>query len=154
MSYSKLKWGEVRSLRAFTILEMVTAMSLILMLVVAVYGAISSGMTTVRMSRENLRATQILLEKIEAIRLYNWDQLNPSFLAPTFVANYDVAATGTNTGVLYHGTVTIEPANTGTSYTDTMKLVTVRLNWMTGPRSRSRKLSTYVCQTGLQNYVY
>jgi type II secretory pathway pseudopilin PulG len=154
MSYSKLTRGAVRSLRAFTIVEVVIAMTLILMLVLAVYGAISSGMTTVRMSRQNLRATQILLEKVEAIRLYNWDQLNPSYIPSTFVANYDVSATGTNTGVLYYGTVTLEPANTGTSYTDTMKLVTVRLNWMTGKITRSRELSTYVCQTGLQNYVY
>jgi hypothetical protein len=88
------------------------------------------------------------------IRLYTWDQLNHTYIAPKFVANYDVSAAGTNTGVLYHGTVAIVPANLGTTYTDAMKLVTVRLNWTTGNIPRARELSTYVCQSGLQNYIY
>lgn len=143
-----------RANRAFTILEVVAAMCLLLMLVTAVYGAISSGMTTVRMSRENLRATQILLEKMEALRLYNWDQLNGGYLAPGFIVNYDVSASGTNSGVLYYGTVEIAPAQTGTSYEDEMRLVTVHLNWKTGKITRQRDLSTYVCRSGLQNYIY
>jgi len=143
-----------RTKRGFTILEVVCAMVLLLMLVTAVYGAISSGMTTVRMSRENLRATQILLDKMEALRLYNWDQLNGGFMAPTFVVNYDVTATNTTSGVLYHGAIEIAPANTGATYEDEMRLVTVRLNWKTGHIARQRELSTYVCRSGMQNYVY
>src|SRR6187402_2834588 len=102
MNFHSMQAGRARrTKRGFTILEVVCAMVLLLMLVTAVYGAISSGMTTVRMSRENLRATQILLDKMEALRLYNWDQLNGGFLAPTFVVNYDVTATNTTSGVLY-----------------------------------------------------
>jgi prepilin-type N-terminal cleavage/methylation domain-containing protein len=143
-----------RTKRAFTILEVVFAMVLLAMLVTAVYGAISSGMTTVRLSRENLRATQILLEKMEALRLYNWDQLNGGYLAPKFVVNYDVTATNNSSGVLYYGTVEIAPAKTGTSYEDEMRLVTVRLDWKTGHIARHRELNTYVCRSGLQNYIY
>ena len=150
--HSKPERRDGRSSQAFTILEVVVAMILILMLVIAIYGAISSGMTTIRMSRENLRATQILLEKTEALRLYNWDQLNSAFIPPKFTANYNVS--GTNTGILYQGTVEIGPANTGTTYDNEMRSVTVRLNWVTGKIARSRELSTYVCQSGLQNYVY
>jgi type II secretory pathway pseudopilin PulG len=145
---------ELRSLKAFTILEVVVAMTLLLMLVVAVYGGISSGMTTVRMARENLRAKQILLEKMEALRLYNWDQLNGGFLSPNFIVNYDVNNSSTNSGVLYRGTVSIKAAPLGTTYDDQMRLVTVRLDWKTGLVPRHRELSTYVCRSGLQNYIY
>jgi len=136
------------------ILELVIAIALIGMLVLAVYGAITSGTGTVRMARENLRATQILLEKMEAIRLYNWDQTDTNFIPSTFTVNYDVTSTSTNSGILYYGQVTLAPANTGTSYSDDLKLVTVRLDWKTGQITRSRQLSTYVCRTGIQNYIY
>ena len=124
------------------------------MIVLAVYGAITSGMGNMRMARENLRATQILLDKMEAIRLYDWDQVNTNFIAPNFIVNYDVTTASTNSGILYYGSVILAPANTGTSYSDDLKLVTVRLNWKTGRIARSRDLSTYVCRTGIQNYIY
>jgi len=139
---------------AFTVIELVIAIALIGMIVLAVYGAITSGMGTVRMARENLRATQILLGKMEVIRLYDWDQLNTNFIAPGFIENYNINSASTNGGILYYGSVTLAPADTGTSYSDDLKLVTVRLNWKTGHISRSRELSTYVCRTGIQNYVY
>jgi prepilin-type N-terminal cleavage/methylation domain-containing protein len=144
--------GELR--RGFSIMELVIAMALIGLLVLAVYGAITSGMNNVRMARENLRATQILLEKMEAMRLYNWDQLNTGFLAPQFIANYDVNATSTNSGILYYGTVTIADSATGTTYAGDMKEVTVNLRWKTGPIARIREMSTYVCRSGMQNYIY
>ena len=139
---------------AFTIMEVMVAMFLLALLISAVYGAISNGISTMRMARENLRATQILLERMETIRLYHWGQLVPGFVQTNFVANYDITSQSTNSGILYYGSVSIAPANTGTSYSDDMKLVTVRLNWKTGRIARTRQLTTYVCRTGIQNYVY
>ena len=140
--------------RGFTLLEVVVAIAILGVLVLAVYGAITSGMTSLRMARENLRATQILVEKTEVLRLYNWDQLNTNFLPAKFVVNYDVNSTSTNSGVLYYGTITLGRPNIGTSYTNDLRLVTVRVDWKTGSVERSRELSTYVCRTGIQNYVY
>ena len=140
--------------QAFTVLEVVIAILLIGLIVLAVYGAITSGMGNVRMARENLRATQILLDKMEVIRLYNWDQLNTNFIPSTFIVNYDATTPSTNSGVLFYGTVSLAPSGAGTSYADDMKLVTVRLNWKTGQIARSRQSSTYVCRSGIQNYLY
>ena len=140
--------------RGFSILELVVAMAIIGMLVLAVYGAITSGMGTMRMARENLRATQILLEKMEGLRLYNWGQMTPGFVPTQFIANYDVSSSATNTGILYYGTVTIAPADTGTTYANDMRQVTVRLQWKTGAINRTREMSTYVCRSGVQNYIY
>src|SRR6266498_4079335 len=141
------KLSRRHSIAAFLIIEIVVAILLIGLLVLAVYGAITSGTGTVRMARENLRATQILLDKMESIRLYTWDQLDINFLPTTFIVNYDT--TSASSGILYYGKVTLVPANTGTSYSDDMKLVTVRLDWKTGQIARSRELSTYVCRTGI-----
>ena len=139
---------------AFTLVEVVTAMGVIGLLVLAVFGAITSGTGTMRMARENLRATQVLLEKMEALRLYNWEQLNTNFMPAAFVVPYDVNSTSTNAGILYYGRVTIEPADTGATYNDQMRRVTVRLDWRTGFIPRTREMTTYVARSGLQNYVY
>jgi len=139
---------------AFTLVEVVVALALIALLVAAVYSAITSGMGTIRMARENLRATQILLEKTEVIRLYHWEQLNSGYVPTQFVANYDTASTSTNSGILYYGTVKIAPAVTGTTYADDMREVTVSVNWKTGSIKRTRQMKTYVCRSGIQNYVY
>lgn len=139
---------------AFTLVEVVTAMGVIGLLVLAVFGAITSGVGTMRMARENLRATQVLLEKTEALRLYNWDQLNTNFMPTAFVVPYDVTTTNTKSGILYYGRMTIQPADTGASYNDQMRRVTVRLDWRTGQIARTREMTTYVARSGLQNYVY
>ena len=146
--------GDQRKRRAFTFVEVVTAMAIIGMLVLAVYGGIASGVSTMRLARENLRATQIMLEKMEALRLYKWDQLNTNFMPMAFVVPYDVTSIGTNKGILYRGRITIEPADTGASYNDDMRRVTVRLDWKTGYIDRQREMTTYVSLSGLQNYVY
>jgi uncharacterized protein (TIGR02598 family) len=151
-----IRYQQHRRIRgsAFTFVEVVTAMGVIGLLVLAVYGAITSGVGTMRMARENLRATQVLLEKMEALRLYNWDQLNTNFMPATFVVPYDVNTTNTKTGILYYGRVTIEAADTAASYNDQMRRVTVRLDWRTGHIARTREMTTYVARSGLQNYVY
>ena len=140
--------------KAFTIVELVVALALIALLVLAVYGAITSGVGTIRMARENMRATHIMLEKTEAIRLYHWDQLKEGYVPTQFVANYDTASSSTTSGILYYGTVKIAPAVTGTTYADDMREVTVTLNWKTGSINRTRQMTSYVCRSGIQNYVY
>jgi len=140
---------------AFTLVELIVAMAIIGVVVVALYGAISHGFSSVRLARENLRATQILVEKMEAIRLYDWDQLTtPGFFATNFSVAYDPANTNLSGGVIYSGQVSIGPVPLNTSYSNDMRLVTVALTWQTTGLPRKRDLSTYVCRTGLQNYLY
>jgi type II secretory pathway pseudopilin PulG len=143
-----------QKVHGFTLVEAVVSLGLLGIIVMAVLGAITSGMNSLRMARENLRATQILVEKSEALRLYNWDQLNTNFVPTEFITPYDILSNSTNSGVLYYGTISLAPAALGTTYTDAMRTVTIRINWKTGHLNRSRELTTYVCRSGLQNYVY
>lgn len=138
----------------FSLVEVVIAMAVAGVSVVALLSAISSGMLTMQMARENVRATQIMLEKTETLRLYSWDQLTTTnFLLTSFTEKYDPGSTN-ESELSYTGTVTIASAPMTTAYSDEMRQVTVSLSWTTGRINRSRSFTTYVSRNGLQNYIY
>src|SRR5437762_3444842 len=58
---------------AFTLVEVVMASGLAGIVFISAMAAFSSAFSTLQLDRENSRATQILLEKTEMLRLYNWD---------------------------------------------------------------------------------
>jgi hypothetical protein len=119
---------------------------------------LTSGFFTMRMTRENLRATQIMLEKMETIRLYSWQQVtNAGFIPTTFTAPYDPQAPVGQQGVTYHGTMSITDVPVGdidASYAPYMVKVVVTLNWTTCSLNRSRQFQSYISRYGLQDYVY
>jgi len=129
-------------------------------MVLALFGGFSWGLGAVHAARDNLRATQILTQKMEVIRLYKWSQLTNTVVAPTnFTAYYD--PTGTNSGTLYRGRFAVRPApaDIPVAYRDKMKLVNVTLYWTNwiSPTKRTvqqRQVQTFVARYGLQNYVY
>lgn len=142
------------SLAAFSLVEVTIGLGIIGVVIVGLFSGFSSGFFTMRMARENLRATQVMLEKVETIRLYSWDQINtPGFIPATFQATYDPQSTNAQ-GLTYSGTMTIIAAPISSSYSNELKLVTVRVNWKTGGLDRNREFSTYIARNGLQSYIY
>ena len=136
-------------------MEMVIAMAIVGVSAIALLSGISSGMLTMRMARENVRATQIMVERTETLRLYSWDQLTTTnFIQTSFTESYDSMNTNGGTGPTYSGTVTIAPVPMTTAYSGEMKQVTVSLNWTTGGINRNRSFTTFVARNGLQNYIY
>lgn len=139
---------------------------------VSLYAGMSASFSVTKLSRENLRATQIMLERMEGIRLYTWDQLTGSDLnqlcPPTFTSSYYPAPlAGESTGITYYATVQITNANsTGispaiSSYGDQMKALTITVYWtnyygsrMTNKLVRSRTMTTYMAKNGVQNYIF
>src|SRR5438309_11723539 len=93
--------------KAFTLMEVLVAVAIIGVQFVTLYVGMTQGFGIVQVSRENLRATQILQEKMETIRLYTWNQItNAGFIPPTFTASFYPAAQP-NRGLDYHGTLPI-----------------------------------------------
>jgi len=120
----------------------------------ALLTGITTGFFSMRMARENLRATQIILEKVETIRLYSWDQINTAgFIPATFTQVYDPTRPNA-TGLTYNGTMTITTPAISNSYKDDLRMLTVNLSWTTGSIPRTRQFSTFIARDGLQNYTY
>lgn len=140
-------------------MEVVLATGIISITGAGVIGSVNYGLYIMRVARENQRATQVMLEKLEAIRLYNWTQVtNPGFIPTKFTAPYDPTAAVSSQGTTYYGTMSITtPTFIGTTpnYSASIRQFNVSLSWTNnGGISHTRSLSTYVAQNGVQNYVY
>jgi len=156
MKLTSQKRTRTRRLQAaFTLIETSIGVGVMGTIMMALFSGFATGFFTMQMARENLRATQILLEKMETIRLYTWDQVNdPNFIPPTFTAPYDPNDKDGNTGVLYQGTMSITNVALPNSYAQHMREVKVTLTWTTGHLQRRREFTSYISRNGLQSYIY
>ncbi len=141
---------------AFSIVEALVGSAVLGITFVAFYAGISSGFYMTESGRENLRATQLMVEKFEAVRLYTWDQVtNQGFIPSTFLGNYDFSTTNTNSGsIVYVGTMSVSNVPGTVSYSNDLRLITVSISWTQGNIPKSRTMTTLVTRRGLQQYVY
>jgi hypothetical protein len=149
---------ELSARAAYTLPEVMMAVVVVGTMTVSLYAGFCSGFAILRQAREDLRATQILTEKVEAIRLLRWSDLTAR-CPIQFSEPYDPAGDGT--GVIYAGTITTNtppdvPATT--TYLPNLVQVRVSLYWTNGTGAsaivRSREVSTLVARYGLQNYAW
>ena len=159
-----------RRVRAFTLIESLVAMGVVGVLFVSLYTGISAGFGVLQVARENLRATQVMIDKVESLRLYNWTQVSSfgtstSYIPSTFTESFypattnysqSTVSTGTSSGsgFVYYGSLEITNAGFTQNYSNSVKLVTLTLRWTNGTVPRVHTLSTYVGQYGIQNYIY
>src|ERR1051325_1656119 len=139
---------------AFTLVEVMLAVVIVGVEFVSLYVAISQGFAVVRSTRENLRATQIMQEQVEILRVLNWDQITTNASPWNFSASFYPAG-GTNQGLIYSGTVTLTNAPGPDAYSSDMRLAIVSLSWTNGENThavRNRELRTLVSRYGLHNY--
>jgi Tfp pilus assembly protein PilV len=135
------------------LIEALVAMAIFGITFFSVYGGISMGFSIIGNARENLRATQIMVEKMETIRLYSWHQLNTSgFIPATFTEKYK--PNDGDDGLSYQGRMTIAAGPSGRTYSADMRRISVSLSWNSGGRTHTRSMTTYVTKHGLQNYIY
>ena len=139
---------------AFSLVETTVGLSIVATVGGAMMTGITSGYFTMQMARENSRATQIMLEKVETIRLYTFDQIGTANFIPTSFTNYYDPNGVTTHGLSYRGTMTFSPAPIAASYSNNLKQVTVTLNWKTGNLDRTRTFQTLVARDGLQSYIW
>ena len=147
---------------AFTFVEVVMAALVVGLLVLFLLAAFSSGFGLIQASRENLRATQIILQRMEAVRLFNWKQVldTTNYLKSTFVDYYDpLGVTNNHSGALYQGFLSNSiSTNLPTAYRTNMRTLTVTLYWTNynGKQVvvRSRQAQTQVARNGMQHYIW
>ncbi|HEX5222684.1 MAG TPA: prepilin-type N-terminal cleavage/methylation domain-containing protein [Verrucomicrobiae bacterium] len=143
---------------AFTLVEVMVGVIILGLAIVSLFALLSGGFAMVRFNRDNLRATQIMLNRVEGLRLYNWEQLTTGMVPTNFSEYYyPLGTTNSNQGTLFLGEVDIAsavqtPASTYSS--SMMRSVTVRVTWTSGKLQHSRQMTTYVSQYGLQNYLF
>src|SRR6059036_3082569 len=144
---------------AFTLTEALVAMAVAGVMFVALYSGMATTTFSVRLARENLRATQIMVEKMEVIRLLTWNQITTAnIIPPQFTAPYYSATGASNDvgGLTYYGKVWIlSPTSTqlgGVGYNNDLRAVAVQLVWTNRGLPHKRQLISYVSRYGIQNY--
>jgi prepilin-type N-terminal cleavage/methylation domain-containing protein len=154
-----------RSRAAFTLPEVLVAVLLLGLAGSAFFVGMGQGFTFTQENELNMRAEQIVAERMETIRLYNWMQVtnittNGVYVPKSFTA-YFYPNGGTNgTGVAYTGAVTIGSAGLTEAYNTDIRQVTVTVNWYSGSNWSTGKIkhqlsaTTFVTHYGMQNYVY
>jgi type II secretory pathway pseudopilin PulG len=143
----------------FSLVEAVVGVALLGLVCMALFSGLCNSTFSVQLARENLRATQIMAEKLDTIRLYSWKQLtNETYIREGFSAPLhapDPSSPQTNSSsAVFNGSIYIETAPISEDYGKDMRLVTVELKWKTGRLQRSRSMSTLVSRYGIQKYVY
>lgn len=142
---------------AFTLVEVMVGIALSAVMGVALYAGIGVAFSQLRLSRENLRATQILEGKMEVVRQYNWDQVVnlPGFIPTSFTEPF-FADNPTNTAgnFIYTGSVTVTKAPVTETYSNDLRMVQIQLTWKSGSKTHKRQATTFISQYGLQKYVY
>ena len=99
---------------AFALIEVLIGSGLLGVMSVSLYLGIAQGFAFVQIARENLRATQILQEKLETVRLYTWDQvIQPGFIPSAFTNYYYPSGGSGSQGAVYRGTTTVSSAPVG-----------------------------------------
>jgi type II secretory pathway pseudopilin PulG len=143
----------------FSLTEALIGVAVMGTVFVSLYTGMATGFKSIRDSRENTRATQILLEKFETIRLYNWDQIatTPYFVAPTFEAKFfpnTTGATNVGSGVTYKGTVQVLPVSFTDAYGADLRQIRITLTWTSNGLQHNREFVSFVAKYGIQNYIY
>lgn len=138
---------------AFTLVEVLFSVVIVGVLVVALYSALASAVPMVRSCQENEIVTQILSEKLDTVRLYNWTQVTNigKFVPTNFVVGIDPLKT--NSTPYYTGRISIIQAPIDESYRSNLLQVTVTVDWVSGSRPQSQSMVTYVSRYGLQTYI-
>src|SRR5215470_4112158 len=122
---------------AFTLVETMIATTVGAVMLSALYACFAYGFAEVRTSREDMRATQIMIKRLERIRLCTFDQVTDTSLNPqSYTESYDPRDQGTGGGgVAYNVTFTPSVPASGTvpdAYRTNMLLVTMGVTWTSG----------------------
>jgi len=141
----------------FTFVESLVAIVAGAVMLTALYSSFTFGYGAVKLAREDLRATQILLERLEQLRLTSFSSLQSG----TYKDYFDPSGTNNGSGGAVYTITLITNAPTSTDmpvqpvfYMNKMRKITATATWTNANQVRTRSLQTYASQNGIQSYVY
>src|SRR6266568_604624 len=141
----------------FTLVETMVAVITGAVMLAALYASFGFGYGAVKLAREDLRATQILLQRMETLRLTSFSAIQPGTITdyydPTSVTNGSSGAVYTikiTTNAPTASDMPVQPVY----YMNKMRKVTITATWTNANQLRTRSLQTYASQSGIQSYVY
>jgi prepilin-type N-terminal cleavage/methylation domain-containing protein len=152
-----------KSESGFTFVEVLAATAILGFVGTSLYWGLTAGNNLIQSTRENLRATQILLQKMEAIRLFTWSQVNDTnYLTSNFVEDYDPLGTPNGCGgAKYRCHVSASTPAAGEvpeAYRTNMRTITVTLFWTNynsgSALMQKREMQTRIARNGMQNYIW
>jgi hypothetical protein len=161
MNLHTLRLRSRRARAAHSLPEAIIAVLIVGTMLVSLYAGFTSGFAVVKLARENKRATEIMLQHTESLRLYTWSQLldTNNYLKPTFTEYFDpLGETSESKGLVYSGSVALSSlVDFPGAYSNDMRLVTVSVYWTNYNGNleivRGRQMQTLVARHGIQNYV-
>jgi type II secretory pathway pseudopilin PulG len=123
----------------------------------SLFTGLASSFSTMQATRENLRATQIIVQRMEALRLAPYTTLqNPAAYPTNSTEYYSPSGQASGKGGTPY-TVTYNwasgPSSLPPSYRTNMLLVTVTASWNSGKVPHTRSMQSYVTRYGVQRYV-
>jgi hypothetical protein len=131
----------------------VIAAGILVFVAASLFGAYAFGFALTKVSQEDVRADQILVEKLETIRMYDWGRVTSgTYIPTTFTASFYPTTNGAPSGVAYSGTVDIVTPPVAESYSNSLRQVTATLTWVSGNATHTRSMTTFVSQNGIQTY--
>lgn len=144
---------------AFSMAETIVAVAVFAIMFASFFGGLSLSISTVQSARETVRATQIMSEQMDTIRLKTWDdilKLNNTNYYPKFNPISSNLANAGSAGLTYTAQVFVvnAPIINGESYAANVKQVTVQLTWRSRKLLHQTEMTTFVSQYGMFNYIY
>jgi prepilin-type N-terminal cleavage/methylation domain-containing protein len=150
----KLRTNQRRRAAGFTLAEVLIAVGVGGIIFVTIYAGLGQCFRSVKSSQHRLRATQILVETMEVIRLYNWDQINQSGFVPATVTEIYNPSSNSSGGIIYTVKLTVTNAPVDPAYTNTMRRAIADATWVSGGITNRQRMETLISQYGIQNYIY
>ena len=140
---------------AFTLVDVLVSIWIFGLGFISLYTGLASGVQIIGMARENLRATQIMAEKMETMRLYSWEQIiGLTNIPPTFVEHYYPSTVSNSQGISYFGSALVQNTGYSESYAADVRMVIVTLRWTNFNIPRTRAMTTLLARNGMQNYIF
>ena len=145
------------STSGFSLMETLFAVVVSGIMLPALFTGLAFAFSGMQAARENLRATQIMVQRMESIRLAPFKTLQDGAAYPTNSTEYYCPSGqpsgkgGTAYTITYNWTP--GPTSLPPSYRTNMLLVTVTATWKSGNLQRTRSMQSYVARYGIQRYV-